>query len=143
MRFGRRPPDLAQPCVPMGPWRQFGRPNTVSRLRPDHRPGPSDATGTAGPRRHMRAQAVRRAKSGMLDDDDLQQLILERFDEDPAFWTGTGKSRVGITVEVDDGHVRLSGVVRSALDRRRADILAPALCAPRVGNPPRRSDEGA
>src|SRR5688500_19550635 len=72
----------------------------------------------------MRAQAVRRAKSGMLDDDDLQQLILDRFDEDPAFWTGTGKTRVGITVEVDDGQVRLSGVVRNALDRRRADLLA-------------------
>jgi osmotically-inducible protein OsmY len=89
----------------------------------------------------MRAQAVRRAKSGMLDDEDLQQLILERFDEDPAFWTGTGKSRVGITVEVDDGHVRLSGVVRSALDRRRADILARALGAAGVDNRLRVSDE--
>ena len=89
----------------------------------------------------MRAQAVRRAKSGMLDDEDLQQLILERFDEDPAFWTGTGKSRVGITVEVDDGHVKLNGVVRSALDRRRADILARALGAAGVDNRLRVSDE--
>lgn len=89
----------------------------------------------------MRAQAVRRAKSGMLDDDDLQQLILERFDEDPAFWTGTGKTRVGITVEVDDGQVRLSGVVRSALDRRRADLLARALGAAGVENRLRVGDE--
>jgi osmotically-inducible protein OsmY len=89
----------------------------------------------------MRAQAVRRAKSGMLDDDDLQQLILERFDEDPAFWTGTGKTRVGITVEVDDGQVRLSGVVRNAMDRRRADLLARALGAAGVDNRLRVSDE--
>lgn len=89
----------------------------------------------------MRAQAVRRAKSGMLDDDDLQQLILERFDEDPAFWTGTGKTSVGITVEVDDGQVRLSGVVRSALDRRRADLLARALGAAGVENRLRVGDE--
>lgn len=89
----------------------------------------------------MRAQAVRRAKSGMLDDDDLQQLILERFDEDPAFWTGTGKNRVGITVEVDDGHVKLSGVVRNAMDRRRADLLARALGAAGVENRLRISEE--
>lgn len=89
----------------------------------------------------MRAQAVRRAKSGMLDDDDLQQLILERFDEDPAFWTGTGKTRVGITVEVDDGQVKLSGVVRNALDRRRADLLARALGAAGVENRLRVTDD--
>ena len=39
-----------------------------------------------------------------------------------------------MTVEVEDGHVMLSGVVRSALDRRRADILARALGAVSVDN---------
>lgn len=89
----------------------------------------------------MRTQAIRRAKTGLLDDDDLQQLILDRFDEDPAFWTGTGKSRVGITVEVDDGQVRLSGAVRNALDRRRADLLVRALGAAGVDNRLRIADE--
>lgn len=82
----------------------------------------------------MRAQAIRRAKSGMLDDDVLQQLIAERIDEDAAFWTGTGKNRTVINVEVDDGQVTLTGVVRTAADRRRADLLARALGASGVDN---------
>jgi osmotically-inducible protein OsmY len=70
----------------------------------------------------------------MLDDDVLQQLIAERIDEDAAFWTGTGKNRTVINVEVDDGLVTLTGVVRSAADRRRADLLARALGASGVDN---------
>jgi osmotically-inducible protein OsmY len=70
----------------------------------------------------------------MLDDDVLQQLIAERIDEDAAFWTGTGKNRTVINVEVDDGQVTLTGVVRSAADRRRADLLARALGASGVDN---------
>jgi hypothetical protein len=77
----------------------------------------------------------------LLEDDELQQLIAERIDEDPAFWTGTGRRRTIITVEVDDGHVILSGVVRSALERRRADILARALGAAGVDNRLRILDE--
>jgi osmotically-inducible protein OsmY len=70
----------------------------------------------------------------MLDDEDLQQLVSERLDEDPSFWTGTGRNRTEITVEVSDGHVTLKGVVRSTLDRRKADILARSLGASGVDN---------
>jgi osmotically-inducible protein OsmY len=82
----------------------------------------------------MRAEIIRRAKSGMLDDEELQLVITEQIEEDPTFWTGAGKLRVTIHVEVNDGHVTLSGVVRSASDRRRADILARALGATGVDN---------
>jgi osmotically-inducible protein OsmY len=68
----------------------------------------------------------------MPDDDELQQLITSRIEEDPAFWTG--KRPGAIVVEVDDGHVTLSGVVRTAMERRRADILARALGAAGVDN---------
>src|SRR6188768_820411 len=43
----------------------------------------------------MRAEIIRRAKSGLLDDDELQLVITEQIEEDPAFWTGSGKSRTG------------------------------------------------
>jgi osmotically-inducible protein OsmY len=82
----------------------------------------------------MRAVANRRAKAGLLDDDELQQLITERIDEDPSFWTGTGKTRAVINIEVDEAHVTLTGVVRTVADRRRADILARALGASGVDN---------
>jgi osmotically-inducible protein OsmY len=88
----------------------------------------------------MRAQAIRRAKSGMLDDDVLQQLISERFEEDPSFWTGTGKNRTVVSVEVDDGVVTLTGAVRTASDKRRADLLARALGASGVDNRLRLAD---
>ncbi len=82
----------------------------------------------------MRTEAIRRAKSGMLDDDELQQLIAERLDEDASFWTGTGRNRTAINVEVSDGHVTLTGIVRNAIDRRRADLLARSLGASGVDN---------
>jgi osmotically-inducible protein OsmY len=91
----------------------------------------------------MRAEVIRRAKDGMLDDEDLQQLISERFDEDPSFWTGTGKNRMEITVEVSDGHVTLRGAVRTAQDRRRADLLARSLGATGVDNRLIISDESS
>jgi osmotically-inducible protein OsmY len=69
-----------------------------------------------------------------MEDEELQQLITERIEEDPVFWTGSGRRRTYVTVEVEDGHVMLSGVVRSPLDRRRADILARALGAVSVDN---------
>ena len=62
----------------------------------------------------MRAEIIRRAKSGLLDDDELQLVITEQIEEDPSFWTGSGKTRTVINVEVNDGHVTLKGVVRSA-----------------------------
>jgi osmotically-inducible protein OsmY len=73
-----------------------------------------------------------RHKDEILEDDELQQLILTRIDEDPAFWTG--KRRTSIAVEVSDGYVTLTGVVRSPLERRRADLLARALGAAGVDN---------
>jgi osmotically-inducible protein OsmY len=83
--------------------------------------------------RCMRTQASR-AISELLEDDDFQQLITDRLEEDPTFWTGSGKRRTVITVEVDDGHVTLNGVVRTRMDRRRADILVRALGAMGVDN---------
>lgn len=82
----------------------------------------------------MRTEAIRRAKSGMLEDDELQQLIADRLDEDASFWTGTGRNRTAISVEVSDGQVTLTGLVRSAIDRRRADLLARSLGASSVDN---------
>jgi osmotically-inducible protein OsmY len=89
----------------------------------------------------MRPEIIRRAKSGLLDDDELQQVISEQIEEDPSFWTGVGKSRIVINVEVHDGHVTLTGVVRTAADRRRADILARALGASGVDNRLRVANE--
>jgi osmotically-inducible protein OsmY len=82
----------------------------------------------------MATRGTRAARPDILDDDELQQLITERIDEDPTFWTGSGKRRVSIIVEVDDGFVTLSGMVRTASDSRRADILARALGAAGVDN---------
>ena len=82
----------------------------------------------------MRPRVNARNRSEPLDDEELQQLITDRIEEDPVFWTGAGRRRTYVTVEVEDGHVMLSGVVRSALDRRRADILARALGAVSVDN---------
>ena len=82
----------------------------------------------------MRAEIIRRAKNGLLEDDELQLVITEQIEEDPSFWTGTGKNRTVINVEVNDGHVTLRGIVRSAVERRKADILARALGAAGVDN---------
>jgi osmotically-inducible protein OsmY len=82
----------------------------------------------------MRARVTTRNRPEPLEDEELQQLITDRIEEDPVFWTGSGRRRTYVTVEVEDGHVMLTGVVRSALDRRRADILARALGAVSVDN---------
>jgi osmotically-inducible protein OsmY len=89
----------------------------------------------------MRAEAIRRAKNGLLDDDQLQQLITDRMEEDPSLWTGSGRNRTVINVQVDDGDVMLTGTVRTALDRRRAELLARALGATTVENRLRVADE--
>ena len=83
---------------------------------------------------NMKVEAIRRAKQGMLEDEDLQVLIAERIEEDGSFWVAAGKNRTIINVEVTDGHVTLTGNVRTALDRRRADLLARALGAAGVEN---------
>ena len=89
----------------------------------------------------MRAEAIRRAKTGMLHDDELQHLILERIEEDGSFAVGAGRGRTVINVQVSDGEVTLTGVVRSAADRRRADLLARAMGAAGVDNQLRIADE--
>ena len=91
----------------------------------------------------MRPRVTARNRPEPLEDEDLQQLITERIEEDPVFWTGSGRRRTYVTVEVEDGHVTLSGVVRSAMDRRRADILARALGAATVDNRLGIADEAA
>jgi osmotically-inducible protein OsmY len=89
----------------------------------------------------MRAEIIRRAKQGLLEDDELQLVITEQIEEDPSFWTGSGKNRTVINVEVNDGHVTLKGVVRSAVERRRADIMVRALGASGVDNQLKIADE--
>jgi osmotically-inducible protein OsmY len=65
------------------------------------------------------------------DDDDLQQTILDRLDDDPAYRQGR---RLRVTVEVNDGEVTVRGSVRTALERRKVDIIARALGAVTVNN---------
>lgn len=76
---------------------------------------------------------LERKEKPPLDDDDLQELITDRLDADPVFHFGRDR-RTRVEVEVDDGEVTLHGVVRTALDRRKADILARALGATTVDN---------
>jgi osmotically-inducible protein OsmY len=74
-----------------------------------------------------------------LDDDELLHLVTERLQEDPAFH---GRRQGGrLVVEVSDGEVTLRGVVRTAGDRRRVDILARALGASTVHNRLRVEEE--
>jgi osmotically-inducible protein OsmY len=68
-----------------------------------------------------------------LDDDELQELIADRMEEDPVLHLSNGR-KARIAVEVDGGIATLRGTVRTALDRRRADILARALGAATVDN---------
>ena len=68
------------------------------------------------------------------DDEVLQQVITDGLHDDPMFWTGRGSRRTMIVVEVDDGYVTLSGIVRTASEKRRADIIARALGAVGVDN---------
>ena len=89
----------------------------------------------------MRAEAIRRAKTGMLHDDELQHLILERIEEDGSFAVAAGRGRTVINVHVTDGEVTLTGVVRTAADRRRADLLARAMGAASVENQLRVAEE--
>jgi osmotically-inducible protein OsmY len=91
----------------------------------------------------MRAEAIRRAKTGMLHDDELQHLILERIEEDGSFAVAAGRGRTVINVQVSDGEVTLTGVVRTAADRRRADLLARAMGAASVDNQLRIAEEAA
>lgn len=76
---------------------------------------------------------IRDRERTLLDEDELQQLITERLEDDPVFHLTNGR-RARFSVEVDGGKVTLRGLVRTALDRRRADIMARALGATTVDN---------
>jgi osmotically-inducible protein OsmY len=77
----------------------------------------------------MRSRVTVRNRPEPLEDEELQQLITERIEEDPVFWSGSGRRRTYVNVEVEDGHVVLSGVVRSPL----GGWLPVVNCRPRVG----------
>ena len=62
----------------------------------------------------MRAEAIRRAKTGMLHDDELQHLIIERIEEDGSFAVAAGRGRTIINVQVTEGEVTLTGIVMSS-----------------------------
>ncbi len=66
-----------------------------------------------------------------LDDDDLQQTILDQLEDDPAYRLGR---KLRVTVEVNDGEVTVRGSVRTALERRKVDIIARAVGAATVVN---------
>ena len=76
-----------------------------------------------------------------IDDEELERVIAEEIENDPAFWMGRGKRRTMIVVEVDGGLVTLSGIVRTAPERRRADIIARAHGALGVDNRLRLEDD--
>jgi osmotically-inducible protein OsmY len=62
------------------------------------------------------------------NDDELEQLIAESIGSHPAFWGAL------IVIEVEHGYATLTGIVRSELDRRRAELLARAQGAHGVDN---------
>jgi osmotically-inducible protein OsmY len=71
---------------------------------------------------------------GGIDDDDLETLITDKLDSDPVFWESRKSRKTMIVVEVDGGYATLNGIVKSQVERRRADILARALGAVGVDN---------
>ncbi len=63
-----------------------------------------------------------------LNDGQLEELIAESIGSHPMFWGAL------ILVEVEDGYASLTGIVRTEVDRRRADLLARAHGARGVNN---------
>ena len=82
----------------------------------------------------MARPAYARDEVHVVDDDELRRLIVDRIENDIVFWTGRGARKTALNVEVNDGSVILTGVVKSRSDRRRADLLARALGALTVDN---------
>ena len=70
----------------------------------------------------------------LIDDDTLETMIIDKLDSDPAFWENRKNRKTMITVEVDGGYAILNGIVKSQVERRKADILARALGALGVDN---------
>lgn len=62
------------------------------------------------------------------DDDQLEQLIAESIGTHPLFWGAL------MVIEVKHGYATLTGIVRTELDRQRADLLARAHGALGVDN---------
>ncbi len=87
-----------------------------------------------------RLSSYRERQQQPLDDDDLQQTILDKLEDDPAYRHGR---KLRITVEVDDGEVTVRGVVRTALERRKVDIIARAVGAATVVNEIQIADEAS
>jgi osmotically-inducible protein OsmY len=90
----------------------------------------------------MNNESARMRERLRLDDDELQELIEEHLGDDPVFHVG-GTRRASLEVDVDDGVATLRGVVRRALDRRKADIVARALGATTVDNRLRVEEDDA
>ncbi len=78
-----------------------------------------------------RLSSYRDRQPRQLDDDDLQETIVDHLEDDPAYRQGR---KLRITVEVSDGEVTVRGSVRTALERRKVDIIARALGAVTVNN---------
>jgi hypothetical protein len=88
----------------------------------------------------MRAEIIRRAKSGLLDDDSCARHHRTNR-EDPAFWTGIGKVADGD--QVNERRTRHPQGHRSlGVERRRATFLR-ALSAPGVENLLRTTEDAA
>jgi osmotically-inducible protein OsmY len=68
-----------------------------------------------------------------MDDETLHQVIKEVIYTDAVFNSGPGRKGT-IVIEVHDGVVTLTGVVRNLLEKRRADIIARGLGALGVDN---------
>lgn len=62
------------------------------------------------------------------NDDQLEHLIAESIGNHPKFWGAL------ILIEVEGGYATLTGIVRTEVDRRRADLLARAHGAIGVDN---------
>lgn len=76
----------------------------------------------------------------LLDDEELQQEIVARLEDDPAYLRGR---RLRVTVDVDAGAVTVRGSVRTALERRKVDIVARALGAVTVDNQISLDEQGS
>lgn len=74
----------------------------------------------------MRHRIPRSAAKDRMRDEVLRQVVMEGIENDPVLriTSREDERKVMIVVDVVDGCVSLSGIVRSAAERRRAVILA-------------------
>lgn len=82
----------------------------------------------------MTSRHPARLASRWITDEELGQLIRSYIDDDPSFWTGLTYAHEMVVIEVQDGIVTLSGLVRSSSDRRKVDTLVRKLGALGVDN---------